>query len=197
MGEKISEVTKYLYGCFTIEKEISDLYLAATKKLPCQQLSLITLSIAYDNQKHVAVLNEILKPLLQISISKNLLSEEFKVGFCEVSKLHNTLIMKGDMDSEDIDCLLNNLTNIEDYLYDLYANLIDFKLMQDYSTGFLDYSILNSENLFYILKTLKQDNLKHRRMLIDGLYFYKRNFIEYKDTTPIVRYQNPEAWVHH
>ena len=197
MGEKISEVSKYLCGCFTLEKEISDLYFAVTKKLPCQQLSLITLSIAYDNQKHVAVLNEILKPLLHIPISKNLLSEEFKVGFCEVSKLHNTLIMKGDMDSEDIDSLLNNLTKIEDYLYDLYVNLIDFKLMQDYSTSFSDYSVLNSENLFYILKTLKQDNLKHRRMLIDGLYFYNRNFIENKDTTPIVRYQNPEAWVHH
>jgi hypothetical protein len=194
MGEKIREVTKYLYGCLTTEKEISPLYITATTKLPCPQLSAITLSIAYDNQKHAAVLLELLKPLLHISISKNELSKEFKIGFCEISNLHNRLIMEKNMDYEEVDKLLKDLTNLEDYLNDLYTNFIDSKLIENYSNGFLDEPILTGENLVYILRTLKQDNLKHRSMLIDSFDFFKKTLPKNKDATAKFRYQNPDAW---
>lgn len=103
--------------------------------------------------------------------------------------------MENNMESENIDRLLKNLTTLEDYLYDLYANLIDSELLQSYSKGVLDGTVLTEENLGYILKTLKQDNLRHRRLLTDSLCFYKKNLLKNKDTSPTVEIQNPDAWM--
>lgn len=195
LSEKTREFAKYLYGCLTIEKEVNLLYASSTKKLPSQQLQIIITALAYDNQKHAAVLQKLREPLFYIHLSSDELSKEFKKIICELSQLRYTIDMKGNLDKEDTITLLKSLTEVEDCLGNLYGNLIESKLADDYSDTFLNDSSLTSENLKYILQTLNQDNLKHRDMLIESLYFFNRNLQKTKDTTPIVRYQNPDAWV--
>jgi|WetSurMetagenome_2_1015567.scaffolds.fasta_scaffold93568_1 hypothetical protein len=194
MGDKILKVTKYLHGCQTIEKEVSLLYTTATKKLPSPQLSTITTAIAFDKQKHAAVIEELLKPLSYIALSPNELSAEFKSGVEETRKLRNAIAVHNDLNPEEIEKFLKNLTNLEDSLSDLYGNLIDSKLLEDYSKDVADEPVLSSENLKYILQAFKQDNLKHRDMLIESLYFYKKNLQKNIDNTPKVRYNNPDSW---
>jgi hypothetical protein len=194
MSDKIVMVNKYLYGCFTIEKEISLLYSTATKKLPSPQLSSITTAIAFDKQKHAVVIQELLKPLSYISLSPEELSVEFKSGVDEIRELRNALVLDKDLDCEGIEKLLKNLTNLEDSLSDLYGNLIESKLLEEYSEGTTDEHVLTGENLKYILQAFKQDNLKHRDMLIESLYFYKKNLQKNIDNTPKVRYNNPDSW---
>lgn len=195
LSEKTREFAKYLYGCLTIEKEVNLLYASATKKLHSQQLQIIITALAYDNQKHAAVLQKLREPLFYIHLSSDELSKEFKKIICELSQLRYTIDVKGNLDKEDTITLLKSLTEVEDCLGNLYGNLIESKLADDYSNTFLNDSRLTSENLKYILQTLNQDNLKHRDMLIESLYFFNRNLQKTKDTTPIVRYQNPDAWV--
>jgi len=195
MGEKILDATKYLYGCLNLEKELNLLYTMATKKLPSPQ-STITTAIVFDNQKHVAVIKELLKPLSNIYFSPDELSKEFKKSVGEISKLLNVLTMQDKIENEEISELLKALTNIEDILHDFYAHFIESKLIENYYNALPEASGLTGENLKYILQTLKQDNLKHREMLIESLYFYRKSEQKNIDTTPIVRYQNPDAWVH-
>jgi hypothetical protein len=195
LSEKTREFAKYLYGCLAIEKEVNLLYASSTKKLHSQQLQIIITALAYDNQKHAAVLQKLREPLFYIHLSSDELSKEFKKIICELSQLRYTIDMKGNLDKEDTITLLKSLAEVEDCLGNLYGNLIESKLADDYSNTVLNDSGLTSENLKYILQTLNQDNLKHRDMLIESLYFFNRNLQKTKDTTPIVRYQNPNAWV--
>lgn len=195
MGEKIRESTKYLYGCVTLEQEVNLLYVMATKKLPYSQLRAITTALSFDSQKHAAVIKELLKPALNVDINPDELSKEFKKSSVEIGKLLNALTEEDDIDDEQISDLLKTLTNIEDLLHDLYAKFIESKLAEDYSNSLPEESGLTCENLKYILHVLKLDNLKHREMLIESLYFQSKNAQKNKDTTPLVRYQNPDAWV--
>ena len=195
MDEKVGAATKHLYGCLTLAEEINLLYFTATKKLPFP-LSIITTIIAYDNHKHAAVIKELLKPVLQTHLSLNELSMEFKKSICEISNLLNDINNKESIEHEDISNFLKSLTNIEDCHLNFYCDFIESKLIEDYTNAIPEASSLTIQNLKYILQTLKQDNLKHRDMLIESLYFHHKNEEKNKDYTPIVRFQNPNAWVH-
>jgi hypothetical protein len=195
MDKKLQEVNKHLYGCFTVEKEVNLLYVATTKKFPQTQLSVITTALAYNHQKNAAVIREILIPLIRTHVSSCKLSQEFTEGIEEIRELRNMLSMKDDMEYEETSDLLKDLATIEDYLDGLYAYLIESEFIENYSYAFSEISGLTSENLQYILQALKQDNIKHREILIEGTFFYQKNHQSNIDTTPIVRYKNPNAWV--
>jgi hypothetical protein len=195
MDEEIQEATKYLYGCLNLEKEVNRLYVVLAKKLPCPQMSIITTAIVYDGQKHIAVIKEALKPLLHMYFSPEEISKEFKKAVHEVTKLHDALIVEDNIEDEDISELVKTLTNIEDCLHDFYEHFRESKFIEDFTSALSGNSGLTTENLKYILQTLKHDNSQHREMLIDSLYFKRKNDLKNKDTTPIVRYQNPNAWV--
>jgi hypothetical protein len=193
MDEKIQNATKYLSGCLTLEEEVARLYVTATKKLP-YPFSIVTTAIAYDNQKHAAVLRELLKPVLQIHLSLNELSKEFKISICEINRLLNDLLVKESIEREKISDFLKSLTDTEDCLLNFYSNFIDSKLIKEYFNAIPETSNLTFENLLYILQALKQDNSNHRDMLIENRYFHNKNE-QQNSTAPIVRYQNPNAWV--
>jgi hypothetical protein len=195
MSKKIREVNKYLYGCFAVEKEANLLYVTATRKLPSQQLSAITTALAYNHQKNAAVIQELLKPIVRLHLNSYKLSKEFKEGIGEISKLRNALDMRDNLEGEEINELLKNLTNVEDYLNDLYTELLESRLIENYSYTFSEVSASTRESIEYILQALKQDNLKHRDMLVESIFFNRKIQQRNEDTTPIVRYKNPDAWV--
>jgi hypothetical protein len=195
MGDKVSEATKYLYGCLTLEKEVNHLYITATKKLASPLLTIITTSIAYDYQKHVTMIQELLKPL-DPSINPDDLPKEFKKSVNEMGKLIEALANEDNIDADEIRDLLKNLTDFEEGLHNFYANFIESKMLEDYSNALLELSDLTDEYLRFILNSIMQENLEHREMLIEGLSFHSKNEQKNKDSTPVIRYQNPDAWVH-
>jgi hypothetical protein len=54
---------------------------------------------------------------------------------------------------------------------------------------------MTRENLLFIMLALKEDNIKHRNMLIESLFFFNKNKLKNKDLTPMVKFKNPDAWV--
>jgi hypothetical protein len=195
MDKKLQEVNKYLYGCFTVEKEVNLLYVATTKKIPSTQLSVTTTALAYNHQKNAAVIREILNPLIRTNISYSKLTKEYTEGVEEIRKLRNALDMKDNMEHEEVSDILKDLATIEDYLDGLYADLIESEFIENYSYTFSELTGLTNENLEYMLQALKQDNIKHKEMLIEATFYYNKNQQRNVDTTPIVKYQNPNAWV--
>jgi hypothetical protein len=195
MSKKIPEAAKYLYGCLTLEKEVNHLYITATKKLPSPLLTIITTAIAYDYQKHVTMIQELLKPLNPYLIPDDL-PKEFKKSVNEIGKLIDALANEDSIDADEVRDLLKNLTDLEDGLHNFYTNFVESKMIEDYSDALLDVSDLTDEYLKFILNDIMQENLEHREMLIEGLSFHSKNEQKNKDTTPVIRYQNPDAWVH-
>ena len=195
MIKKIPEAAKYLYGCLTLEKEVSHLYITATKKLHSPLLTIITTSIAYDYQKHVTMIQELLKPL-DPSINPDELPKEFKKSVNAIGKLIDAIANEDNIDADEVRDLLKNLTSLEDSLQNFYTNFVESKMLVDYSDTLLEVSDLTDEYLKLILNAIMQENLEHREMLIEGLSFHSKNEQKNKDSTPVIRYQNPDAWVH-
>jgi hypothetical protein len=195
MSKKIPEAAKCLYGCLTLEKEVNHLYITATKKLPSPLLTIITTAIAYDYQKHVTMIQELLKPL-DSSVNPDELPKEFKKNVNGIGKLIDALANEDNIDVDEVRDLLKNLTDLEDGLHNFYANFVESKMLEDYSDALLEVSDITDEYLNFILNAIMQENLEHREMLIEGLSFQSKNEQKNKDTTPLIRYQNPDAWVH-
>jgi hypothetical protein len=195
MSKKLSEAAKYLYGCLTLEKEVYHLYITATKKLPTPLLTIITTAIAYDYQKHVTMIQELLKPL-DSSINPDDLPKEFKKSVNEIGKLIDVLANEDNIDFDEVRDLLKNLTALEDGFHNFYTNFVESKMIEDYSEALLEVSDLTIEYLSFILNAIMQENVEHREMLIEGLSFHSKNEQKNKDSTPAIRYQNPDAWVH-
>ena len=195
MSKKLPEAAKYLYGCLTLEKEVNHLYITATKKVPSPLLTIITTAIAYDYQKQVTIIQELLKPL-DPSIDPDKLPKQFKKSMNEIGKLIDALANEENIDPDEVRDLLKNLTDIEDSLHNFYTNFIDSKMIEDYSDALLEVSDLTNQYLNFILNVIMQENVEHRKMLIEGLSFHSKNEQKDKDSTPLIRYQTPDAWVH-
>jgi hypothetical protein len=158
MDEKTCEAVKYLYGCLAVEREVNLLYVATTKNLPFPELNIVTTAIAHDNLKHAAVIQELRKPLLDTYLGPEL-SKESKKIISEITELRNTISMEANLDEDRVSAIIQTLSNVEDYLNDLYANFIESGLIEDYSRDVSVLLSLTSENMEYIVQVLKQDNL--------------------------------------
>lgn len=193
MSEKTLEAIKYLYGCITVETEANLLYTIATQRLPCPELSTITIALAQDNQKHAKMIKELYRPLHEMCFNLNELAKDFKKISDEIDKLKDNITPLETIEKDEIGDFLKSLTNLEDCLHNLYANFLQSTLFSDFAEALYEASSITEDNLAYIIEAIKKDNLQHREMLVESLYHYHK--ATQKNIEPSVKYQNPDSWI--
>lgn len=191
MGEKIVEAVKYLYGCITVETEANLLYTEAQDRLPCPALSTIAIALAEDNQKHAKMIKELWLPLREICFDPSDLADDFKKMAKEIHELKEDISLL--VEKEEMEDFIKTLADLEECLHDLYANFLESTLFRTFAQVLYEASSITGDNLSYIFGTMKDDNLKHRNMLIESLYQYQK--ATQKNIKPLIKYQNPDAWI--
>jgi hypothetical protein len=193
MSEEVVEAVKYLYGCIMVETESNLLYTIATQRLPCPELSTITIALAQDNQKHAKMIKELCRPLNEMCFNPSDLAKDFKKISIEIDKLKDDITPLVTIEKEEIGDFLKSLTNLEDCLHNLYANFLQSTLFSNFAEALYEASNITEDNLSYIIEAIKKDNLQHRNMLIESLYHYHK--ATQKNIEPSIKYQNPDSWI--
>ena len=194
------ESVKYLSCCRILESEAYFLYAKLTTKLDRPEISSITLAIAYDGLKHSKVIQELFKPITDIN--KNLsqylnqCNKDFREVWKEINKFSGDLSKIDTINDEALPDLLKGLANLEDCLYEIYTFFLDSRMLKQFADVLSGFSLVTPENLAFIIECLREDNHKHREMLIESSCFFNKSQLKNKEyPAPIVKYQNPDGWI--
>jgi len=193
---KMEEAVKYLSCCRILESEAYSLYNIASKKIDRSEISSITLAIAHDCLKHSKVIQELFKPITGITTDFNQCNKDLKKVLKEIQKFSGELTTIDTISENMLPEFFKGLAELEDFLYEIYSFFLDSPMIKEFADGLSVFYMVAPENLTFIVKCLREDNQKHREMLIESLYFFNKSQMKKNENpAPFVKYQNPDRWV--
>jgi hypothetical protein len=196
MNEKLNESAQYLKCCCDIEIEASKLYETVSKKINQPESSFI-LGLAYDSLKSAKIIQGILDcldipDLENASCKKNLaeLTVEISTLSKKVSKINSLNFL---LTYE----VLKESTKLEDLLSQIYTNYLKSSgpknIAEEFSKGF----IINLTHFKRVFEILVEQKTQHRETIVETKFCLEAKETEtLRQITPLVKYQNPDAWNH-
>lgn len=185
---------EYLSYCIVLEEQMFSLYNIVAKKMCSPELSNIIVALAYDSLKHSKTMEELLKPAAKVSVDLNECEGTLVKAWNEIRNCLSGLSEIEFIRHEILPDFLKSLTNIEDTMSEIYSNFIKSKLVDNFA--FSNLVPATKENVTFIMNFMIEDNIKHRAMLIEAVYFFNKNKCKDEiNTAPVVRYRNPDSWI--
>lgn len=195
LDNKGRDAAKYLCCCSLLEEEAFNLYRIIARKMKHPEVDSLLVGIAYDSLKHSKILREIVK---------NIIRPEYSVGDCkkniaelwqEVHSCSEEISKIKEIDADNFCAILKELVNLEDALSECYSDLLKSKVQQSIANELSKLKPADLEILENVFENIIKDKQNHREILIEIVYFFAAKKTERTiDTTPMVKYQNPNGW---
>ena len=194
-NEKIQTYASYLSSCNEVESETFQLYQLLSRKMNNPESAFIQ-GMAYDSLKTSKIIQSLLETLGQIDMpnkdcEKNLvkLSEEIKVFIKSLARIRN-------INNELLIDILKELLNLEDTLSIIYSSFNQSqgpKIITDEMSKLVTADLDNFKRIFELFV---ENKAEHRGTISEIIYYFEgREAKRPRYTTPVVKYQNPDAWI--
>jgi len=159
------------------------------------ELSSIIVGIAYDNLKHSKIIQELFKPVTKLDLSPKCDDDQVKV-WKEIHSCLDQLSSIETISDEMLPDFIKGLTNLEDCMDEIYSYFLKSEMLKNFVDGFSSLMPITIDNLTFIINMMSEDNVRHRAMLIEVIYYFNKNILKnVESNAPIVKYQNPDAWI--
>jgi hypothetical protein len=196
MNDKAQESIQYLKTCSIIESEAFHLYETLSKKINQPESSQI-LGLAYDSLKNGKIIEGIVgffdAEEIETKNSKKNLSD---LGN-ETAMLNKKILKINSLDYLQSVEILKELITLEDTLGEAYKNYLQSNAPKNIVEEISKTVIINHANFKKIFENFTEEKTIHRGTLVDLMYALEVKETEtHRKITPIVKYQNPNAWVH-
>ena len=193
---EVKKSARYLSGCQILEEEGYLLYSNVIKKMNHPELNSIIIALEQDNLKHSKIIHQLLMPTsITVLELKKCDGDIVKVW----KKMHDCLggLSVVEYISDDrIPDFLKSLASLENCIYEVYSFFVKSEMLKNFVKGISHFVPITMENLTYIINLMMEDNLKHRQMLLEDVYFFEENKLKNtQNRAPFVKYQNPDAWI--
>jgi hypothetical protein len=196
LNEKLQESALYLRCCNSLEIEAFRLYETLSKKINHPESSFV-LGLAYDHLKRAKIIQGILgnfdlHEIENLSCRKNLdeLSGEISAFSKAISSINNL--------NCEVTCeALNELVNMEELLCGAYTSYLQSSAPKFLVDEFSKLVVVNLVNFKKVFEAFVEQKETYRETIIEVIFS-----LEAKETdrlrhiTPVVKYQNPDAWIH-
>jgi hypothetical protein len=186
-------LAKYISCLSFLEENIAIVYSKFSDSVEMPLLKSMLLSISQDSSKHSSLLKGVAD---SISDSKE------KLGDCgkklgEVWSVVNALLgeaekkRKGTLSFMD---LLPKFSALESSIGEEYYIFVQMKTLQLMAKEINQLYSINLESIKKVFESIIKDEEHHRELLATMKEIIDDNPIKY-DTTPKVKYQNPDSWI--
>jgi rubrerythrin len=187
--ETRQDLAVFLHCSSILEEKVAHLYTELAQKVELPQAKPILLTIADESQKHSTALKQMSETIHETKVKpdecKNQMGEAWNITETFADEIKH----KHTIPEEELATLAKNLKALESILGEKYAMLIHTKTLQ------LIAEDLNITSMKNKLKEISDDE-KHHLELLQAI---KKELTDKKrqeeDTTPTVRYQNPDSWI--
>jgi hypothetical protein len=196
MNDKVQESIQYLKQCSIVENESFRLYETLSKKINQPESSYV-LGLAYDSLKNTKIIQAVTdyfdsEEIENKNTKKNLteLATETAMLFKKASKINNLDYL--------LACeILKQLITLEDEMGEAYKNYLQTNAPKTLAEELSKSVTINFVNFKKIFENFIEEKIKHRGTLVDIMYSLELKETEiHRKITPLVKYQNPEAWIH-
>ena len=195
MNEKLQESAQYLKCCSNIELEAFKLYETFAKKINQPESSFV-LGLGYDSLKCAKIIHGLLSHLDGSDLINAASKKNLTELATETSTLSRKILKINNLNYQVSVEILKELVQMEDLLSDVYASYLQSsipKMIADENSGVV---FVNSASLKKILETFLEQKAKHRDLLFEIKYCIEAKQADLiRQVTPIVQYQNPDAWI--
>ncbi|MGA3192523.1 MAG: ferritin-like domain-containing protein [Candidatus Bathyarchaeia archaeon] len=192
--DKRDNITDSLWCDSVFEKRTYLLYKNLADRVDLPFIKSLLLHIAYDSQKHSAILNGISQSLggsrLKAKDCEKRLSKSWKViddVSYEIANEKKTLV-------DSLPSLTKKLSLLESAMGEEYYTLVRMKTLQQMTGLIRERYNVDLEDLKDVFETIIKDEETHQELLAKMKKFVAGQQAKKVDTAPIFRYENPDAW---
>jgi rubrerythrin len=196
MAKDIQDNIADFLNCASIlEERTYMLYKSLADKVDLPLVNSLLLHIAYDSQKHSAILRGISASVAKskkqlIDCGKKSLGETWTT----IERLAAEISKEEKLTKEQMSSLVKKLMILESTVGEEYYILVQLKTLQFMTKEIRELYNVDLEDLKDILETIIRDEETHRELLSKMKKILSGEEKKSEDTVMTVKYKNPDAW---
>jgi rubrerythrin len=188
-------IAKYIQCLSVLEDNTSMLYNKLSERTENPLLKALLLSISKDSSKHSTLLEGIADSISETKKNPKHCTKNLGEIWKTVSTYLKEVNKKDKTDWINFSELLPKLSALESSLGEEYYIFVQMKTLQLMAKMINQRYNINFENIKAVFESIIKDEEHHREILATIKSVIGEDSTK-QDNTPIVRYQNPDAWVH-
>ena len=196
MNEKLQERALYLRCCNSLEIEAFRLYETLSRRTNNPESSFI-LGLAYDHLKRAKIIQSILGNFDLHEIENQRCKKNLEELSGEISAFSKAISRINNLNCEVTCEVLNELVNMEELVCDAYMSYLQSSAPKFLVDEFSKLLVVNLVNFKKVFESFVEQKETYRETIIEVIFS-----LEAKETdrlrhiTPVVKFQNPDAWIH-
>jgi hypothetical protein len=196
MNDKLRESLQYLKQCSNIENETFKLYETLSKKVNQPESSLI-LGIAYNSLKNTKIIQGILDCVDLTEIENKNVRKELSELCAEISILENKISKINNLEYL-VSCeMLKESISLETLLSKIYTIYLESNLARVIVDELSKTGTVDLDNFKKLFEFFIEEKGKDKEAITESMYILEAKEKENRrQITPIVKYQNPDSWIH-
>jgi len=154
----------------------------------------LLLNIAYDSQKHSAILKGISQSIGGSKVKTKDCAKRLGTSWMLIDDISHEIANEKKALVDGLSSLAEKLSLLESTMGEEYLVLVQMKTLQR-MTGMIRESYnVDLEDLVDVFETMSRDEETHLEILAKMEKFIVGRQAKKTDTAPAVRYENPDAW---
>jgi hypothetical protein len=196
MNDKLQESLQYLKQCSNLESETFKLYETLSKKLNQPESGYI-IGNAYNSLKNARIIQGILNCFDLTEVENKPVKKELAELTAETILLEKKISKINSLEYLITCEMLKEAINLENLLIQTYTKFLESNSAKVTVTELAKTGTLTFDNFKKLFEYIKEEKAKNKEAIVESLYILEFKVKEnQKQITPIVKYQNPDAWIH-
>ena len=195
---KQESIVDFLHCASILEERTYLLYKNLADKVDIPLVNSLLLHIAYDSQKHSAILKgiggSIAKPKKP---SRNCEKKLFGPTWTSIERLAEEIAREKRISKENMSSLVKKLMILESTVGEEYYILVQLKTLEYMTREIRETYNVDLEDLKDILETIIRDEETHRQLLSKMKKILVGKEKQTEDKAPQVKYKSPDSWTAH
>jgi rubrerythrin len=196
-GTKLESFADFLQCASSLEEKTYLLYRNLADEVKHPLVNALLLHIAYDSQKHSAILKGISQTIAKQTKPPKNCEKKIAGTLTTIENLLRDVVEEEKKSNGNVSSLIKRLTTLESTLGEEYYVLVQFKTLQYMTKEIRKIYNVDTGDLKDILETIIEDEETHGELLsrIEKMLVKKESEMEEK--RPTVKYASPDSWIQH
>jgi rubrerythrin len=177
-----------------LEKKTFTLYQSLADKVDITLIKSMLLHIAYDSQKHSAILNGMCDSIGGSKITPKNCEKKMNLTWKAIDDLQREISSEKNMPKETVPSLVKKLAVLESNLGEEYFVLVQMKTLQYMTKEICEIYNVQLKDMKDIFEVIIRDEETHKELLSKMERFLAKDEKKTEKTKPVFKYQNPDAW---
>lgn len=186
------DVANFLYCAGSLEERYFSLYRNLSEKVRNPMVKSSLLYIAYDSLKHSIILRGIGESIFKAKPKDSDCQKKMRQIWEKVLAFSREVSGKQGIGDEELPTLMRRLAGLENSISEEYFILVQLRTLDFMTKEISEIYKVDLQKLKGILELVMKDEENHQEILMRIADSFTEEVV--RDNTPIVRYQNPNAW---